>query len=103
MLPSGPTVGPAITPWPQEGSVKLHLIEPPAAIAVIVFIEATYTVPSIPIEGPPLPPTNGTTQRRAPAALSEYTAPVELATTTPPSGPTAGRCNTYWPLTWKRH
>ena len=28
MFPSGPTVGPAITPWPEEGSVKLHLIEP---------------------------------------------------------------------------
>src|SRR5215211_6330587 len=103
MFPSGPTVGPAITPWPTEGSVKLHLIDPSAAIALTAFIEATYTVPSAPIEGPPLAPTPRITQRRAPAAVSEYTSPVELATTTPPSGPTAGGCDTYWPLTWKRH
>ena len=41
MLPSGPTVGPAMTPWPTDGSVKLHLTDPLAAIAVIVFIEPT--------------------------------------------------------------
>ena len=41
MFPSGPTVGPAITPWPTEGSVKAHRIEPLGAIAVIVFIEPT--------------------------------------------------------------
>ena len=41
MFPSGPTVGPAITPWPDDGSVNFHLIEPFAAIAVTVFIEAT--------------------------------------------------------------
>ena len=41
MFPSGPTVGPAITPWPEDGSVKRHRIEPSAAIAVTVLIEAT--------------------------------------------------------------
>jgi hypothetical protein len=84
--------------------VNLHLIDPFAAIAVTVFIEATYTVPSAPIEGPPPPPTDGTTQRSAPSALSEYTLPNELAaTTTPPSGPTAGGWSRYCPGTWKRH
>ena len=71
MFPSGPTVGPAITPWPEEGSVKVHLIEPPASMAVTVEPDATYTVPSAPIEGPPLSPTPGTTQRRAPAEVNE--------------------------------
>ena len=41
MFPSGPTVGPAITPWPTEARCRLHLIEPFGAIAVIVFIEPT--------------------------------------------------------------
>src|SRR5262245_21416611 len=60
-------------------------------------------VPSEAIEGPPSPPTERTIHLRTPCAVSEYTSPVELATTTPPSGPTAGRLRTYWPLTWKRH
>ena len=41
MLPSGPTVGPAMTPCPEDGSVKVHRIEPFGAMAVILFIEAT--------------------------------------------------------------
>ena len=44
MFPSGPTVGPASTPWPEDGSVNVHRIEPLAPIAVIVFIEATYAL-----------------------------------------------------------
>src|SRR5262245_15281455 len=104
MFPSGPTVGPEITPWPaDDGSVNVHRIEPFGAIAVIVCIEAAYTVPSEPIEGPPSAPTDGTVHLSPPSAVSEYTLPVELATTTPPSGPTAGGCETYWPLTSNRH
>ena len=60
-------------------------------------------MPSAPTDGPPSEPTEWTTHLSAPSAVSEYTAPDELETTTPPSGPTAGRCSTYWPLTWKRH
>ena len=40
-VPVRPTVGPAITPWPDDGSVNLHLIEPLAAIAVTVLLDAT--------------------------------------------------------------
>jgi hypothetical protein len=36
-------------------------------------------------------------------AVSEYTSPLEVATTTPPSGPTAGGLGTYCPGTWNRH
>src|SRR5262245_12970308 len=104
MFPSGPTVGPAMTPWLGEaGSVNVQRVEPSGAIAVILCIEATYTVPSAPIDGPPSEATEGTVHLRAPSAVSEYTSPVEVATTIPPSGPTAGGCDTYWPLTWKRH
>src|SRR5262245_3484011 len=104
MFPSGPTVGPAMTPWPDDdGSVNVQRIEPSGEIAVMVCIEATYTVPSEPREGPPSAPTEGTVHLRLPSGLSEYTLPVELVATIPPSGPTEGGCSTYWPLTWKRH
>jgi hypothetical protein len=59
-----------MTPWPEDGSVKVHRIEPSGAIAVIVFIDATYVVPSGPMEGP-LSPTDRTTHRSAPSAVSE--------------------------------
>jgi hypothetical protein len=41
MFPSGPTVGPAMTPCPTEGSVKVHRMDPLEEIAMIVFIDAT--------------------------------------------------------------
>ena len=71
MFPSGPTVGPAITPWPLPGSVNVQRIEPSEAMAVIVLPEATYTVPSGPTVGPPSPPMNGTVQRSEPSGLRE--------------------------------
>jgi hypothetical protein len=42
MFPSGPTVGPAMTPWPSVGcSVNVHLIFPSGPIALIVFDDPT--------------------------------------------------------------
>jgi hypothetical protein len=41
MFPSGPTFGPAITPWPLDGSVNVHRITPFGEIAVMRFMEPT--------------------------------------------------------------